>query len=93
MRTRLELEIISHAPTFAKYARCRVSTGSYLYFDVLRGNDYMTFAIYRTSAHCYRVMRYISYCGISVGTQYISFRSIQELCLYLEQTVKTVLNK
>ncbi|AXH75977.1 MAG: hypothetical protein [Inoviridae sp.] len=82
--TRLNLEIYAHTLEFSKRFKVRSYTDSYLYFESLTRYDFGSVAIYRTSKHTYRVMSYRSHLQVSRFSDYRSFRTIAELCLYLE---------
>ena len=82
--TRLNLEIYAHTLEFNKRFKVRAYTDSYLYFEALTRYDFGSIAIYRTSSKCYRVMSYRSHLQVSRYSDYKSFRTISELCVYLE---------
>lgn len=88
--TRLNLEIYCHTLDFRKRFKLRSCTDSYLYFEALTRYDFGSIAIYRTSSKCYRVMSYRSHLQVSRFSEYKSFRTIAELCVYLETFSKTL---
>lgn len=84
MPTRLNLEIISHTRLFAKLFKCAEFTDNYLNFKHVGRYWYATATICKTSTKCFRVITYKSYCTNRKHGEYKSFRSITELCAYLE---------
>ena len=84
MPTRMNLEIISHTRQFAKLFKCSEFTDNYLNFKHVGRYWYAIATIYKTSTKCFRVMTYTMYCTNSKNSEYKSFRSITELCNYLE---------
>lgn len=91
--TRLNLEIYSHTKYFRKMFQCRAYTDSYLFFECLSRYEYKSVAIYKTSLHCYRVMWYASYLQVRKQSGYISFRSIADMCVFLDSLCDAQLNK
>lgn len=88
--TRLNLEIYAHTLEFNKRFKVRAYTDSYLYFEALTRYDFGSVAIYRTSKHTYRVMFYRSHLQVNRYSEYKSFRTIAELCVYLEAFSRTL---
>lgn len=82
--TRLQLEIMSHTLEFKRKFKVRYFTDSYLFFEWVSRYEYRSVAVYRTSAHCYRIIYYTSRLCVSRNSEYASFRSIQDLCVFLE---------
>lgn len=85
MPTRFNLEVLTHAPFFCKEYNVVAYTDEYLCFVSRNGYAYNIVSLYKTSAHCYRVMAYKSCCGVPIGSVYKSFRTCLEMCLYLER--------
>ena len=84
MPTRLHLEIFAHTDEFRKKFKAEFFTDVYICFGYLSRWTFAQANIYRTSAKCYRVMTYNSYLGADKRCSYISFRSIADMCVYLE---------
>ena len=84
MPTRMNLEIISHTRLFARLFKCAEFTDEYLHFKHVGRYWYATATIYKTSSKCFRVMTYTNYCTNRRSSEYKSFRSLSDLCSYLE---------
>lgn len=82
--TRLQLEIYSHAPNFRSKFRVKNFTTEYMFCDFVNRFLYMSVTIIKTSVKCYRVIFYKSRLGIDNQAVYKSFRSIADLCVYLD---------
>ena len=85
MPTRMNLEIYAHTELFRKLFKCYAYTDSYLLFQYVRENHFAVVSIYKTSPKCYRVMTYTSHCCASRESEYSSYRSIIDMCVYLEK--------
>lgn len=90
MATRLCLEIYSHVNAFRKYFQLVNTTSDYLYFKGAKRYSNATVAIYRTSCKCYRVMYYSSRLAIDCKSEYKSFRSIQDMCVWLDTIARAL---
>lgn len=84
MPTRMQLEIYSHTVQFKKRFHLDGYTDRYLCFKCVMQYRYCLVTIYCTCAKCYRVMTYKSYCSTRKESEYKSFRTLSELCNYLE---------
>ena len=82
--SRLYLEICSHTLNFARKFRCRAYTEDYLLFEYINQAVYRSIAIIKTSNHCYRVINYSSIIMVSKKSEYKSFRTIADMCVYLD---------
>ena len=82
--TRLYLEIRSHSLNFARIFRCRAYTDTYLLYEFLNKSIYISVAIIKTSINCYRVIHYSSFMSVSRKSEYKSFRTIADMCVYLD---------
>ena len=82
--TRLYLEIRSHSLNFARKFRCRAYTDTYLFYEFLNQVSYNSVAIIKTSNYCYRVIYYSSFMTVSRKSEYKSFRTIADMCVYLD---------
>lgn len=82
--TRLYLEIRSHSLNFARTFRCRAYTDTYLLYEFLNKSVYISVAIIKTSINCYRVIHYSSFMSVSRKSEYKSFRTIADMCVYLD---------
>lgn len=82
--TRLNLEIYSHAPNFRAEFQLQFATHLFLQFRSIRRSIVKSVCICKTSSKCYRVMSYISSVRGGSRGEYVSFRSIDSLCGYLE---------
>lgn len=85
MPTRMNLEIYAHTQQFRKLFKCSAYTDSFLMFQCVREYYFSVVSIYKTSPKCYRVMTYISHCSSSRESDYSSYRSIIDMCVYLEK--------
>ncbi len=84
MPTRFNLEIISHTRLFRKLFTCGEFTNDYLSFQHVGRYYFSHVTVCKTSSKCIRVMSYTSYCNAQKWSEYNSFRSISDLCIYLE---------
>lgn len=82
--TRLNSEIYSHTLYFARKFRCRSCTDDYLFYEFLNQSVYNSVAIIKTSNHCYRVIRYSSFMNLLRTSEYKSFSTIADMCVYLD---------
>lgn len=82
--TRLNLEIYSHTMNFRKRFKVFAYTEEYLQFTYNSHYDYACVTIMKTSRHTYRVMSFISHLQVKKLAEYKSFRTIAELCVYLD---------
>lgn len=82
--TRLSLDICSHTLNFARKFRCRSYTDNYLFYEFLNQVAYYSVVILKTSNYCYRVISYSSLLLVSRKSEYKSFRTIADLCVYLD---------
>ena len=80
----LYLAICSHTLYFARTFRCRGCTVNYLFYEFLNQYVYKTVAIIKTSNYCYRVIHYSSFMSVSRNSEYKSFRTIADMCVYLD---------
>lgn len=84
MPTHLQLEILSYTDKFTKHYKLDSSTDKFLMYKMLTRTTYSIVAIFRTSTKCYRVMFYQSYLSVRKKSLYTSFRSMAELCVWLD---------
>lgn len=82
--TRLNSEICSHTLIFARKFRCRAYTDDYLFYEYINQGVYKSVSIIKTSNHCYRVIHYSSFMSVSRKSEYKSFRTIADMCVYLD---------
>lgn len=82
--TRLNLEICFHTLNFARKFRCRAYTDNYLFYEFLNQVSYNSVVIIKTSAHCYRVIYYSSFMTVSRKSEYKTFSTIADMCVYLD---------
>lgn len=82
--TRMYLEIRSHSLNFARIFRCRAYTDNYLLYEFLNKFVYISVAIIKTSINCYRLIHYSSFMTVSRKSEYKSFRTIADMCVYLD---------
>ncbi len=82
--TRLQLEIISHTEEFRRKFRVNSCTDCYIQFVANTRFDFASATVYRTSHHTYRLMWFHSHLQVRKFSEYKSFRTIAELCVYLE---------
>lgn len=86
--TRLQLEIYAHTQYFRAKYKLKNFTNEYLFFDCVSRYLYRTVAILKTSVKCYRVIYYQSYLSVDNKCEYRSFRSIADMCVYLDTIAK-----
>lgn len=86
--TRLCLELYSHTVYFRDKYKLKNSACDYLYFEGVTRYCNSSVAIFRTSCKCYRVMYYKSRLSTDYVADYKSFRSIAQLCVYLDAIAK-----
>lgn len=84
MPTRMQLEIQSHTRQFKSKFALDSCTDKYQCYRHTGRFWYCLVTIYSTCAKCYRVMTYKSYCQVNRLSEYKSFRTLSELCVYLE---------
>lgn len=84
MPKRLLLELKTHTRDFDKRFKLNACTSDYMHYNFTNRYYQSTVTIYRTCAKCYRVMTYVSYLQVQKASEYKSFRSISDLCVYLE---------
>lgn len=82
--TRLQLEIISHTIEFRRKFRVNACTDCYIQFVANTRYDFASATVYRTSAKCFRLMWFHSHLQVRKFSEYKSFRTFADLCLYLE---------
>ena len=82
--TRLNLEICSHTLYFARKFRCRAFTDDYLFYEYINQGVYKSLAIIKTSNHCYRLIYYSSLMMGPKKSEYKSFRTFADMCVYLD---------
>ena len=82
--TRLSLEICSHTLNFARKFRCRAYTNDYLFYEFLNQVAYNSVAIIKTSNYSYRLIHYSSSMTGTRKSVYKSFRTIKDMCFYLD---------
>lgn len=82
--TRLSSEIRSHTLNFPRKFRCRAYTNDYLFYEFLDQVAYKSVAIIKTSNYCYRVIYYSSFMTVSRKSEYKSFRTIADMCVFLD---------
>lgn len=82
--TRLNLEIYAHCPKFRDEFQLQFATHLYLQFKSNRHSVVKSVCICKTSSKCYRVMSYIESVRGGSRAEYVSYRSISDLCHYLE---------
>ena len=82
--SRLNSEIVSRALNFARKFRCRSCTEDYLFYEFLNQVAYNSVVIIKTSQNCYRLVYYSSNMLGSCYSEYKSFRSIADMCVYLD---------
>lgn len=76
--------IRSRSKEFYKRFRLRSFTDDYLCFEYISCTEYWNISIIKTSVHSYRVLTYYSLDSVQKIAEYRSFRSIYDLCLYLD---------
>lgn len=82
--TGLHSQICSHTLNFARKFRCRAYTVDYLFYDYLNQGVYKSVSIIKTSNYCYRVLHFASFMSVSCKSEYKSFRTILDMCVYLD---------
>lgn len=82
--SRLHFAIVSNTLNFARKFRCRAYTDDYLFYEFLNQVAYNSVVIIKTSNHCYRVIHYSSFMTVSRKSEYKSFRTIADMCVYLD---------
>ncbi len=82
--TRLISKIFSHTLHFARKFRCRAYTDDYLFYEFLNQVSYNSVAIIKTSNYCYRVIHYSSLLPFYRKSEYKSFKTIADMCAYLD---------
>lgn len=80
----LYLQINAHTSNFRSKFRVRYYTDSYVHFVANTCCDIASVSVYRTSEKCYRVMFYHSHLLNGKVSDYKSFRTLSELCYYLD---------
>lgn len=92
MPTRMHLEIHSGTRLFHKLFRYEDGSGDFSLYA--RSNQYggaKIVCIYRSSAKCYRVMYmdrwYVREYGMKCKSEYLSFRTLLQLCAWLDSIV------
>lgn len=80
---RLYSEIVSKTSDFVRKFRCVSCTDDYLFFESLNQIAYNSIVILQTSRNCYRLVYYSSFMTGSRKSEYKSFRSISDMCVYL----------
>lgn len=89
--TRLNLEIYSHTDSFKNRFRCFAFTDSYLKFQYISLYDFCDVSILKSSVHCFRVMIFKSHLSVDRIAEYKSFRTISDMCVYLETLSKSLM--
>lgn len=89
--TRLNIEIYSHTDSFKNRFRCFAFTDSYLKFQYNSRYDFCEVCIFKSSKTCYRVMMFKSHLSIDRIADYKSFRTISDMCVYLETLSKSLM--
>ena len=82
--TKLNFAVRSLSKKFYNSFRLRSYTDDYLCFEYISCSEYCNVSIIKTSVHTYRVL---VYCSLQSGeriAEYRSFRSISDLCSYLD---------
>lgn len=88
--SRLNITIYGMTQYFRSMFKLRAGTRDYLYFEHNSGIAFASVAIYKTSRTCYRVMYYYSLMQREYRSEYISFRTIQDLCSYLDSKCESI---
>lgn len=81
---KLHFEIRSRSKNFYNRFRLRSYTDDYLCFEYISRTEYWNISIIKTSVHSYRVLTFYSLHSLQKFAEYRSFRSIYDLCLYLD---------
>lgn len=82
--SKLNFEVRLRSKKFSKLFRLRSYTDDYLCFEYISSSVYCNVSIIKTSVHCYRVLVYCSWHSVQRIAEYRSFRSICDLCSYLD---------
>lgn len=82
--SKLSFEVRSRSKKFYNTFRLRSYTDDYLCFEYISCSEYCNVSIIKTSVHCYRVLVYCSMHSVQKIAEYRSFRSICDLCTYLD---------
>lgn len=80
----LYLQINTHTSYFRSKFRVHSYTDSYVQFVANTCFDIASVCVYRTSEKCFRVMFYHSHLQNGKVSDYKSFRTLSELCYYLD---------
>lgn len=80
----LYLQINALTTNFRSKFRVHSYTDSYVHFVANTCSDIASVCVYRTSDRCFRVMFYHSHLQNCKVSDYKSFRSLSELCYYLD---------
>lgn len=80
----LYLQINALTSNFRSKFRVHSYTDSYVYFVANTCSDIASVCVYRTSEKCFRVMFYHSHLHNCKVSDYKSFRTLSELCYYLD---------
>ena len=89
--TRLNIELYSHTDSFKNRFRCVAFTDCYLSFQFSSRYDFCSICVYKSSKTCYRVMMFKSHLSVERVAEYKSFRTILDMCVYLETLSKTLM--
>ena len=82
--TRLQHDIIFYTDFFSRNFRVYACTDCYIQFVANARNFYACATVYKTSKTCYRVMWYQCFSQKHKFSQYKSFKTVSELCYYLD---------
>lgn len=80
----LSFDILKHTNGFSRYFVCTGVADNYAHFVAHTRTDYACVNVYRTSERCFRVIWYRSHLQTERLSKYRSFRSLTELCSYLD---------
>ena len=80
----LYLQINALTSNFRSKFRVHSYTDSYVHFVANTCSDIASISVYRTSEKCFRVMFYHSHLQNCKVSDYKSFRTLSELCYYLD---------
>ena len=80
----LYLQINALTTNFRSRFRVHSYTDSYVHFVANTCSDIASVCVYRTSEKCFRVMFYHSHLQNCKVSDYKSFRTLSELCYYLD---------
>lgn len=81
---RLYSAIVSKTSVFIRKFGCVSCTNDYLFFESFNQIAYNSIVILQTSRNCYRLVHYSSFITGSRKSEYKSFRSISDMCVYLD---------